>query len=169
MIFEDLLHQESGRLIQFAMHLTRDCNDAKDLLQETLLKAISNKNNYSPGTNLRSWLFTIMKNSFINNYRRAQISRRIIELTDDYSKLNALNHSKNFSEDRFLKKDIDAAVNSLPNILRITFRMNAVGFKYHEIADHLDIPIGTVKTRIFLAKKHLKSRLHSYQMNYRKI
>ena len=147
--------------------LTRNGEDANDLVQETMLKAFSYRNKFFIGTNLKAWLYTIMKNSFINNYRRLIKRKTIIDITDNNFLMDVPgNLTENLAESYFIRNDIVLAVNELPDDLKITFSLNIDGLKYHEIAKQLDIPIGTVKTRIFVAKRKLRKRLHSYALNY---
>jgi RNA polymerase sigma-70 factor (ECF subfamily) len=165
--FSKLIHQESGTLKNYALMLTRNVEDANDLVQETMLKAFSYRNKFLTGTNLKGWLYTIMKNSFINNYRRMVRRNTFIDTTDNNFLMDVPgNLTENLGESSFVKADIDAAINELPEDLKTTFSLNIDGYKYHEIAEQLDIPIGTVKTRIFVAKRKLRKRLHTYGVNY---
>lgn len=165
--FSKLIHQESGTLKNYALMLTRNIEDANDLVQETMLKAFSYRNKFLTGTNLKGWLYTIMKNSFINNYRRMVRRNTIIDTTDNNFLMDVPgNLTENMGETAFIRKDLDEAINELPEDLKITFSLNIDGFKYHEIAEQLDIPIGTVKTRIFVAKRKLRKRLHTYGAQY---
>ncbi len=165
--FSNLINQESGTLKNYAFMLTRNVEDANDLVQETMLKAFSYRNKFLTGTNLKGWLYTIMKNSFINNYRRMVRRKTFIDTTDNNFLMDVPgNLTENLGEASFVRTDIDAAMNNLPDDLKITFSLNIDGFKYHEIAEKLDIPIGTVKTRIFVAKRKLRKQLHSYGANY---
>ncbi len=165
--FSNLIHKESQTLKNYAFMLTRNIEDANDLVQETMLKAFSYRNKFAIGTNLKGWLYIIMKNSFINNYRRIVRRKTIIDTTDnDYLLDSPMYLTENQGETSFVRNDIDAAISELPEDLRITFTLNVDGFKYHEIAEALDIPIGTVKTRIFVAKRKLRKKLHSYGVNY---
>ena len=165
--FSHLISKESGTLKNYAMLLTRNMEDANDLVQETMLKAFSYRNKFTLGTNLKGWLYIIMKNSFINNYRRILRKKTMIDTTENSFYLDAPDYvTGNLGEGRFVRQDIEQAINGLPEDLKITFTMNMEGFKYHEIAEALDIPIGTVKTRIFVAKRKLRKKLHSYAEVY---
>ena len=165
--FSNLISQESGTLKNYAFMLTRNVEDANDLVQETMLKAFSYRNKFLVGTNLKGWLYTIMKNSFINNYRRMIRRKTFIDTTDNNFLMDVPgNLTENMGESSFVRTDIDDAINELPEDLKITFSLNIDGFKYHEIAEKLDIPMGTVKTRIFVAKRKLRKQLHSYGANY---
>lgn len=165
--FSNLIQNESGTLKNYALMLTRNVEDANDLVQETMLKAYSYRNKFAVGTNLKGWLYIIMKNSFINNYRRIVRRKTIIDTTENAFLIDSPAYlTDNQGEMSFVRKDLDKAVNSLPEDLRITFALNVDGFKYHEIAEALDIPIGTVKTRIFVAKRKLRKMLQSYSQMY---
>lgn len=165
--FSSMVQQESASLKNYAYQLTRNIEDANDLVQETMLKAYTYHNKFLEGTNLKGWLYTIMKNSFINNYRRIVKRNTFIDTTDNTYFLDAPSHvTENMGEAKFLKKDLDEAIDTLPPDLKKTFTMNNKGFKYHEIAEVLGIPIGTVKTRIFVARRMLRKRLSSYALIY---
>jgi RNA polymerase sigma-70 factor (ECF subfamily) len=146
------------------MKLTRDSEDADDLMQETMLKAITNRDKFSEGTNLKAWLYTIMKNTFITQYHRMVRRNTFIDTTDNLHYLNSPNHvTNNGSSSSFAIEDIFEAIENLKNEYREPFMMHFKGFKYHEIADYLEIPIGTVKNRIHIARKSLKDDLAMYK------
>lgn len=153
----------SGSLKPFALRLTRDLEDANDLLQETLLKAFSNREKYKDGTNLKAWMYTIMKNTFITNYQRMVRKNTFIDSTDNLHYINSsTNTIENSAYGKFAMKDITKAIENLDDAYKIPFTMHFKGFKYHEIAEKLDIPIGTVKNRIHIARKELKYKLKNY-------
>lgn len=147
----------------FALRLTRDIDDANDLVQDTLVKAYTNREKYSDGTNLKAWLFTIMKNTFITQYQRMVRRNTFIDTTEN---LHFINSSGSLQENgavtNFVREDIDKALSLTEEIYRTPFLMYFKGFKYHEIAVELDLPIGTVKNRIHIARKVLKSSLKMY-------
>jgi RNA polymerase sigma factor (sigma-70 family) len=146
-----------------AMKLTRDADEAKDLIQETLLKAISNREKFSEGTNLKAWLYTIMKNTFITNYHRIVKRKTFIDTTDNLHFINTSVHiTENKASTTLVLDEIEVAINALAYEYKTPFTMYFRGYKYHEIADILNIPIGTVKNRIHIARKELKEKLHSY-------
>ena len=122
----------------FAYSLTHDEEDAKDLLQDTMMKAVAYKDKFREATNLKAWLYTIMKNTFINNYRRAIRSNTIIDTTDNLYYLN-LKSDNGFSspESRHSEHEIQKAINELPNDYRTPFVMHTTGYKYKEIAEYL--------------------------------
>ncbi len=151
-------------LSYFALQLTANDDDAQDLLQETMLKAITYRDKFREKTNLKAWLYTIMKNTFINNYRRSVKANTIIDKTEDLYYLNQSRpHDDQAPETNFNLKEVRKVVNALEEDYRIPFMMHFKGFKYKEIADELNLPIGTVKSRIFLARKKLMSKLEDYR------
>ncbi len=148
----------------FAISLTSDHEDADDLLQDTMLKALQYKDKYADSTNLKAWLYTIMKNTFINNYRRNVKTRQIIDKTKDLYYLNLPQTNSAVSPvSQIAEKDIKAHIAALEDELRIPFMRFFEGYKYKEIADELHIPIGTVKSRIFLARKKLIVSLKDFR------
>ena len=156
-------------LDQFAFKFTRNIEDANDLVQDTLIKAIRYFQLYKEGTNLKAWLYTIMKNTFINNYRATARKRCIITTTDELSSLQlAVSASQNHGENSFVEKDINKAMEALPSVYYIPFIKHFQGFKYHEIAQELQLPIGTVKTRIHEARKRMQVKLKMYADGFSK-
>ena len=154
----------SKSLKPFAMRLTKDNDDANDLLQDTLLKAFTNREKYADGTNLKAWLYTIMKNTFITNYQRMVRKNTFIDESENLHYINSLeNSTDNEAPSNFVMNDINRAVDSLEESFRTPFMMHYRGFKYHEIAERLRIPIGTVKNRIHIARKELKDKLYVYE------
>jgi RNA polymerase sigma factor (sigma-70 family) len=161
--FESMVQKEISSLRSLAMQLTRNIEDANDLVQDTVLKALRYQDKFTEGTNFKGWLFTIMKNSFINNYRRMVKRNTFLDATDNTYFLDIPTHkTENQGELNFIRKDLEVAIKALPTDLKVTFMLNIEGFKYHEIADELNIPIGTVKTRIFVAKRILRKKLSVY-------
>jgi len=127
------------------------------LYQETAYRAINNKDKFRAGTNFKAWLFTIMKNIFINNYRKKSKSKTIIDSTDNLYYINSGSSIVgNKANSNIMMKELTKIIDSLDDGIRIPFIMHYHGYKYQEIADHLDLPIGTVKSRIFFARKDLK-------------
>jgi RNA polymerase sigma factor (sigma-70 family) len=160
---EQMLHFKTP-LKYFAISLTADNDDADDLLQDTMLKALMYKDKYADSTNLKAWLYTIMKNTFINNYRRGTKTRQIIDKTKDLYFLNIPSSNSSVSPvSQISEKDIKKHIDALEDELRIPFVRYFEGYKYKEIADFLDIPIGTVKSRIFLARKKLIVSLKDFR------
>jgi len=156
----------SKPLKYFALNLTSNDEEAKDLLQETLLKAISNKERFVEKTNLKAWLYTIMKNIFINNYRRNVKANTLLDSTKDLYFINIpQSNGATAPESRYAEREIRARIAALSDEYKIPFNMYFEGYKYKEIADYLDLPIGTVKSRIFLARRQLMAGLKAYRLN----
>lgn len=165
--FKNRLTEHYTALNNYALMLTKDKENASDLVQETVLKAMRYEAKFSEGTNLKGWLFTIMKNTFINEYRRNVKRNTFLDSTDNTFYLDSAPvKAKNDAELKFIRKDLEAAISQLPKDLEYTFRRNMLGFKYHEIAEELNIPIGTVKTRIFVARKKLRKLLEEYKDSF---
>ncbi len=147
----------------FAKKLTMNEEDANDLVQETNYKALLFKDKYVHQTNFKAWLFTIMKNIFINNYRRAKKAKTFIDSTDNLHYIHQHIESYPVSpESQLSEKEIRKTVDALEDEQRIPFEMHTQGYKYKEIAEELDISIGTVKSRIFFGRKKLMDRLEGY-------
>ena len=145
---QNLLGMQS-ELHRFAMKLTADKEEADDLLQETSLKALDNEDKYTPDTNFKGWMYTIMRNIFINNYRKTVRDQTFVDQTENLYHLNLPQDSGfDSTEGNYDLKEIRRIVNTLPKEYRVPFSMYISGFKYREIADRLGLPIGTVKSRI---------------------
>jgi RNA polymerase sigma factor (sigma-70 family) len=147
----------------FALRLTKDLDDANDLIQDTLVKAYTHREKYLDGTNLKAWLFTIMKNTFITQYQRMVRRNTFIDTTDNLHFINSSDSlQENLALNSFIGEDINKALAKTEEMYRTPFLMYFNGFKYHEIAEELDLPIGTVKNRIHIARKELKNQLKMY-------
>jgi RNA polymerase sigma-70 factor (ECF subfamily) len=165
--FNDAVCTHRSCLESFAMKFTRDVEDANDLVQDTLIKAIRYHHLYKAGTNMRGWLYTIMRNTFINDYRRGSKKNAVIQTTEEFTPQHlSRSATGNTAENKFIMKDIQTALGQLQSEYSVPFLRYFEGYKYHEIAKELDIPIGTVKTRIHMARKELKKYLKIYQHSY---
>lgn len=161
--FYDKIEFLKSSLNSFAYTLTKDAIDAEDLFQETTLRAISNKEKFRPGTNFKAWMFTIMKNIFINNYRKKMKANTIMDSTDNMYYINSGKNVVHNDVDRnILMDELSEMIDSLDESIRTPFMLHYKGFKYQEIADQLDLPLGTVKSRIFFARKALKESILSH-------
>ena len=168
--FNNRLDQMSALLHSFAYNLTKNMEDAKDLFQETAFRALTNKEKFRPGTNFKAWLFTIMKNIFINNYRKKVKSNTIIDSTDNQYYINFPSVSiPNRAESEIMMQELTQMVVELDDSIQTPFVMHYQGFKYQEIADDLHLPLGTVKSRIFFARKELKEKINRRYDNLGKI
>ena len=149
-------------LERFAMSLTSNREDAKDLVQETYLKALSYREKYMSNTNLKAWVYTIMKNSFINNYRRSVRDNTTFDNTKDLYYLNGSSTGYESNPESVLSAgEIQSHIARLDDDLRIPFQMHQDGYKYKEIAEELNLKIGTVKSRIFFGRKKLMESIEN--------
>ena len=163
-IFEKNLVLAQSELYKFAIKLTANNEEADDLLQETSLKALDNRDKFQPETNFKGWLYTIMRNIFINNYRRVVREQTFVDQTDNLYHLNLPQDMAYESTERsYDLKEIRRVVNSLPKEYRIPFSMHVSGFKYREIAEKLNLPLGTVKSRIFFTRQKLQEELKDFR------
>jgi RNA polymerase sigma-70 factor (ECF subfamily) len=161
--FDSLLLSNADFLKPFAVNLTKDTESAKDLFQETLYKALANQEKYNVGTNIKAWLFTIMRNIFINDYRRKVKQLTIFDNTGTDFLLNYKHPAITNSAETDLRiKEIYKAVYQLPEIFKTPFLLYFEGYKYHEIAEVLNEPLGTIKSRIHFARKLLKEQISRY-------
>lgn len=162
--FEKDLVALQNNMRNFAFSLTLDRDDAEDLLQETTLKVLDNQEKFTDNINFKGWVLTIMKNIFINNYRKLVRNQTVFDRTDDLHHLN-LPQNSGFEtpEGAYSYGEINKSINSFANEYRIPFSMHIQGYKYEEIAKEMNLPIGTVKSRIFLARKRLQEQLKDYK------
>ena len=153
-----------GNLLSFAYQLTTNKEEARDLLQDTTLKALDNEEKYVDNVNFKGWIFTIMRNIFINNYRQTVRKATVIDQTEDLYHLNISQDSGLSSpEGSYAVKEINQALNAFSDDYRIPFNMYVAGYKYNEIADKMGLPLGTVKSRIFFARKRLRDQLQDFR------
>lgn len=160
---QNLLSVQSD-LLNFAYKLTADHEEANDLLQETSLKALDNEEKYTVGTNFKGWIYTIMRNIFINNYRKALRDQTYVDQTDNLFYLNqGFDLEGDSTESSYDLKEMRRIVNALPKEYRVPFAMYVSGFKYREIADKLGLPLGTVKSRIYFTRQRLQEELKDFR------
>ena len=160
---QHLLNVQS-ELFRFAFKLTADREEANDLLQETSLKALDNEEKFTPDTNFKGWMYTIMRNIFINNYRKVVRDQTFIDQTDNLYHLNLPQDTSFESTERtYDLKEMHRVVNALPKEYRVPFAMHVSGFKYREIAEKLNLPLGTVKSRIFFTRQKLQEELKDFR------
>ncbi len=153
-----------NNLLNFAYQLTSNRDAALDLVQDTTLKILDNEEKFVDNINFKGWVLTIMRNIFINNYRRQVRSATIIDTTEDLFLLNLSQESGlETPEGTYASKEITRAINKFSNEYRIPFTMYVEGYKYSEIAEHMHLPLGTVKSRIYFARKRLQDMLKDYR------
>ena len=162
--FTTRLMSLQSNMLKFAYTLTSNRDDAYDLLQDTTLKVLDNREKYVENTNFKGWVFTIMRNIFINNYRRVVRSATVVDRTEDLYHLN-LPPDSGFEtpEGSFGVNAIASAIEDFPEKYRVPFSMHVAGYKYNEIAEHMQLPLGTVKSRIFFARQALQQRFADYR------
>lgn len=168
--FEKIALPHRNLLYNYALRLTGNYDDADDLLQETYLKAFRFFDKFETGTNIKAWLYRIMKNSFINDYRKNGKEPDKIDYEDVqnfYENIKASEIKANhFEEDVYsnmLDDNINGALNSLPEDFRTVIILSDIeGYTYDEIADFIDIPVGTVRSRLHRARKMLYAKLSDY-------
>ena len=151
------------KLLHYALSLTANKDKAMDLLQETCLKALTYREKFVPNTNFKAWIYTIMKNTFINNYRRNLKTRNTFDGANNESYLNLRKDKSDSSPESIChSKEIVKCTNALEEDYKVPFNLFLDGYKYREIADDLNLPLGTIKSRIFFTRKRLEKALKDY-------
>ncbi|MDR2009135.1 MAG: sigma-70 family RNA polymerase sigma factor [Bacteroidales bacterium] len=154
--FENSLHI-------FAMNLTRNYEDAKDLVQETFLKAILYQDRYTVDKNIKAWLFTILRNTYLNQITKLSSKNKINEeIKEEYILKNRLSEMES-TDSKINANNINKVIENLAEEYKTPFKMFLDGFKYKEISNKIKIPIGTVKSRIFLARRILTENLQDFR------
>lgn len=162
--YKNRLLRLQNNLLNFAYQLTSNRDAALDLVQDTTLKILDNEEKYVDNINFKGWVLTIMRNIFINNYRRQVRSATIIDTTEDLYLLNLSQESGLETPDgTYATKEITRVINTFTDEYRIPFTMYVEGYKYSEIAEHMHLPLGTVKSRIYFARKRLQNALKDYR------
>lgn len=156
-IREKIVEIQQG-MFNFALQLTSDYESANDLIQETTLKVLTNEEKYSAGTNFKAWVFTIMKNIFINEYRHNVRRGEVIDQSEDYM-MTCQESTLQSPEGSYTMKEISKAIDKISDDFRIPFTMFLQGYKYSEIAKKLNITEGTIKSRVFYTRKRLQEEL----------
>lgn len=158
--FNNTIASESDFLRPYAQSLTKDTDEAQDLYQETMVRALLNREKYRVGTNLKAWLYTIMRNIFINNYRKGKrFSKVTVEVPEDVIMYKANSNTASTGWNNVRMQEVKKAVNCLPDAFRQSFELYYMGYKYQDIAEILDEPLGTVKSRIHFDRKILVAKL----------
>ena len=161
--FQKKLLGMQENMMNFALMLTANREDAQDLLQETSLKVLDNREKYVDNRNFKGWVLTVMRNIFINNYHRVLRTQTVVEQDVDLYNLHVTNDSSFDTPDGTCQlQEITGAIDALNEELKALFSMYVSGYRYHEIAEALHIPLGTVKSRIFFARQELKTKLKDF-------
>lgn len=158
--FNQLLIDNTAFLEPFSYSLTHDEDEAKDLVQDTVYRALINQEKYKEGSNIKAWLYTIMRNIFINNYRR---NKKFTKVSTDYATDYIMYQTNKIAKNDGIMlsglQEIKTVINKLPAIFRLSFELYYKGYKYQEIADSLKEPLGTIKSRIHFARKMLAKQI----------
>ena len=161
--FQKKLLSMQENMMNFALMLTANRDDAQDLMQDTTLKVLDNQEKFVDNINFKGWVLTVMRNIFINNYHRVVRTQTVVDQSIDLYNLDVASDSGFDSPDGSCQiKEITKAINGLNNDLKVPFSMFLNGYKYNEIAEKLDIPLGTVKSRIFFARQELQKKLKDF-------
>ena len=184
--FQKKLLSMQENMMNFALMLTANRDDAQDLMQDTTLKVLDNQEKFVDNINFKGWVLTVMRNIFINNYHKIVRTQTVVDQTFavcpgkkpnhkivrtqtvvdqgvDLYNLDVVNDSGFDSPDgAYQIKEITKAINSLNDELKIPFSMFLSGYKYNEIAEKLCVPLGTVKSRIFFARQELQKVLKDF-------
>lgn len=161
--FQKKLLSMQENMMNFALMLTANRDDAQDLMQDTTLKVLDNQEKFVDNINFKGWVLTVMRNIFINNYHKIVRTQTVVDQGVDLYNLDVVNDSGFDSPDgAYQIQEITKAINGLNNELKVPFSMFLSGYKYNEIADKLDVPLGTVKSRIFFARQELQKVLKRF-------
>ena len=162
--FQQKLVGLQENMLNFALMLTADRDDAQDLLQDTTLKVLNNQEKFVDNVNFKGWVLTVMRNIFINNYHKVVRTQTIVDSSADLYNLNVTSDSGFESPDSSYQiQEISKAIEQLNDDLRVPFSMFVSGYKYHEIAEKLNLPLGTIKSRIFFARQELQKVLKDFR------
>jgi len=158
--FNNQFNQVTSPLQTFAYSLTKNKEDARDLFQETAFKAVRYQKSFKKGTNFKAWLMTIMKNTFINDYRKKVRENILFDYTSNNHFINSGSLTvKNNAESGFVVEELTKMIEELDEGLKVPFMLKYYGYKYDEIAEYMNLPLGTVKSRIFFARRDLKNKI----------
>ena len=162
--FNNALLSLSDKLHYYALSLTSDSEKADDLLQETFLKALTYRDKFTQNTNFKAWIYTIMKNTFINDYRRNVKTKNTFDgSNNDFHLLFSKDKVYPAPDSFYSSKEITKSINSLEDEYKVPFTMFLDGYKYKEIAEELELPLGTVKSRIFFTRQKLMLILKDFE------
>ena len=157
--FNQCYKEIESLLLGFAIKLTKNEENAKDLMQETFCRAFKHRDRFSKNTNFKAWMTTIMRNNFINDYRKKKTRNQVMESVEDFSYLLDNRVSLDNGESVIMRKELQGMIEELSEDLQMAFSMFLNGYHYAEIAKSANVPIGTIKSRIFFARKKLRARI----------
>ncbi len=162
--FQQRLLGLQDHMMNFALKLTANRDDALDLLQDTTLKILDSQEKFIDNINFTGWVMTIMRNLFINNYHKVVRLQTIVDQNIDLYNLDLINDSISGSPDKAYQiQEISQAIAELNEDVKIPFSLFLNGYKYQEIAEKMELPLGTIKSRIFFARKELQQKLKDFQ------
>lgn len=164
--FNDILIKSRSKLQQYAFNFTRNRDDTEDLVQETYLKALRYQPRLEDYSNIQGWLFSILHNLFINKYRRNKKQNTLIDTTPDFHYIDLCSDKGDISpESHYQEKELKERVEELKSSIRVPFKMHIEGWKYEEIGEKLGLKLGTVKSRIFFARRELMRSIDNDRSN----
>ena len=162
--FENSVLGMQGNLLSFALKLTQNKDEAMDLVQDTTLKALNNEDKFVDNTNFKGWMLTIMRNIFINNYRKTVRENTVVDTTENLYHVSLCQDSGLAAPDgAYAVSEISQIIAEFPADYRQPFSMHVAGYKYEEISQKLGMPLGTVKSRIFFTRQKLREILKDYR------
>lgn len=159
--FSSQLQKLDNVLIAFAIRLTKDREEANDLYQETASRAFKHRQKFQVNSNFRAWMVTIMRNIFINQYRRKKVRKIYTEPLDDCMYALESSGISNSGEENMMMSELEGVIGRLDDTFSIPFIMHYQGYRYEEIAEKMNIPLGTVKSRIFFARQRLRKEVEA--------
>lgn len=155
-LFQQQVIQHQTYLSHLAKRFTKSTADAEDLVQETIIRLLQSEDKFQAGSNFKAWSGIILRNTFINNYRKTETRAPRM---NDLRKINAAKTSENDGTIYIALEELECTIESLSDTIKIPFLLFYQGYSYEEIAQHFDVPLGTIKSRIFLARQALKEKL----------
>jgi RNA polymerase sigma-70 factor (ECF subfamily) len=164
--FQEKLLSLQDNMMNFALTLTANRDDAQDLLQDTTLKVLGSRGKFTDNVNFKGWVLTIMRNIFINDYHKTVRVQTVIDQGVNIYNVDVLNDSGFDTPDGSMQiQEITGAIDRLNEDLKVPFSLFVSGYKYNEIAEKLNMPLGTIKSRIFFARQELQKLLKDFRQN----
>ena len=160
-LFQDSLREVEHKLFGFAMKLTKNEQGANDLFQETVYKAYANIEKFRTGSNFKAWITTIMYNTYVNQYRKRKRRKQVEAPVEDFSYALESKVYDQTADGKIMEDDLKEILDGLSGTYKQPLQMYVDGYKYKEISTQLEIPMGTVKSRINYARSILKERIRN--------